>query len=515
MQKKKAIIIGAGPAGLTAAYELIQRTDIQPIIYEQSLDIGGISKTVNYKGNRMDIGGHRFFSKSDRVMNWWLDFFPPQYREKSSKSGEPSHSLEIDPNTTDKVMLIRKRISRIYYLRKFFDYPIQLNLNTMKNLGLGRMARIGFSYMRRAIQPIRHEASLEDFLINRFGDVLYRTFFKDYTKKVWGVSCSDIKPEWGAQRIKGLSITKAIVHAVKQALWGKSAISQKTTETSLIEQFLYPKYGPGQIWEEVAKIIGERGGEIHLGHQAVRFDIAENRVSGVHLKDENGTLSRVDADYVFSTMPIKDLIAGITTPVPDDVSRVANGLMYRNFVAVGVLLEKLLVRNPDNTGDSLIKDNWIYIQEPEVRLGRLQIFNNWSPYMVVDSKKVWMGLEYFCNEGDELWSKSDREFAEFAVDELCKIDVIQKQHVLDSVVVRMPKTYPGYFGSYDNFHVIRSYIDKFENLYLIGRNGMHKYNNTDHSMLTAMTAVDNIANGISGKENIWAVNTEEEYHEVK
>lgn len=524
MGKKTAIIIGAGPAGLTAAYELLNKTDIQPIIYEMTDDIGGISKTINYKGNRIDIGGHRFFSKSERVMKWWQNILPLQgapARDDIMLKREVPLSKEIsepDPEKTDKVMLIRKRLSRIFFLRKFFDYPVSLNINTFSNLGLIRVIKIGLSYIKIQLFPIKEEKSLEDFFINRFGKELYLTFFKDYTEKVWGVPCDRIKPEWGAQRIKGLSVTKAILHAITSIVSKDSSIEQESTETSLIERFIYPKFGPGQMWEEVARIIMEKGGEIYLRHRAAGFKQRGGKIIEIEVKDENtGNIKTKKGDYFFSTMPVKDLIKALGKSVPPEVQQVAQGLLYRDFITVGLLLKKLKIKNETDikTVNNIVPDNWIYIQERDVKLARLQIFNNWSPYMVKEQDTVWIGLEYICNEGDELWGKSDDDFVKFAVDELSKIGIITKEDVLDSTVIRMPKTYPAYFGSYDQFHLIRDYLDKFENLFLIGRNGMHRYNNQDHSMLTAMTAVENIINNIASKNNIWNINIEKDYHEEK
>ncbi len=529
MSKKTAIIIGAGPAGLTAAYEFLHKTDIKPIIFEASGDIGGIAKTVNYKGNKIDMGGHRFFSKSDRVMEWWQNIMPLQgmpardeltteltYQNKKktismSKNGP-------DPEKNDKVMLIRKRLSRIFFLRKFFNYPVSLNMNTINNLGFIRMIRIGLSYLKIKFFPIKHEKSLEDFFINRFGRELYLTFFKDYTEKVWGTPCDKIKPEWGAQRIKGLSVTKAILHALKAISSKDSSLSQKDTETSLIEKFLYPKLGPGQMWEETTRIIREKGGEVFLHHEVIGLKLDRNNIVEVKIKDtKTGEIKDVQGDYFFSTMPVKELIHCMGNKVPENVSKISDGLVYRDFITVGLLLKKLKIKNQTNipTINNIVPDNWIYIQERDVKLGRLQIFNNWSPYMVKDPDTAWIGLEYFCNVGDELWSMTDEQFSKFAIDELVKIDIIEKNDVLDSTVIRLKNTYPAYFGTYDQFDVIREFTDKIENLFLVGRNGMHRYNNQDHSMLTAMTAVENIINGIKSKDNIWAVNVEMEYHEEK
>ncbi|MBI9037264.1 MAG: NAD(P)/FAD-dependent oxidoreductase [Bacteroidales bacterium] len=503
-EKKKAIIFGAGPAGLTAAYELFQKSDVKPIIYEMSDDTGGISKTVNYKGNRIDIGGHRFFSKSKIVMDWWLKILPIQN--------------ENNGNTSSKFMLIRQRLSRIFYLRKFFNYPISLNLNTLKNLGVIRIIKIGYSYLLIKIFPLKNEKSLEDFFINRFGKELYITFFKDYTEKVWGIPCENIKAEWGAQRIKGLSVSKTISHAIKNIFFKNRSIDQKNTETSLIEQYLYPKFGPGQLWEEVANQILEKGGEIHKNQKIVGVNLIENKIKNIIVENQlSGEKQEINGDYFISSMPVKDLVSSIKNPIPEDVRKVSNGLIYRDFITVGLLLKKMKIKNNTKiqTKNNLIPDTWIYIQERDVKIGRLQVFNNWSPFMVKNPEQVWIGLEYFCNEGDELWSKPDKDFLNFAIYEMCKIDMIEKKDVLDGIVIRMPKTYPAYFGSYDNFDTISNFTDTIENLFLVGRNGMHRYNNMDHSMLTAMTAVENIINNIKTKNNIWSVNTEKEYHESK
>lgn len=531
--EETAIIIGAGPAGLTAAHQLLDKTSIKPIIFEVTSDIGGISKTVNYKGNRIDIGGHRFFSKSKTVMDWWKNILPLQgapasddlllgrelslpknYTVKNLKTHKKTTLSSPDPEITDKVMLERSRISRILFMRKFFDYPISLNAKTLFNLGIMRTIKIGLSYIMSSIKPIRDEKSLEDFFINRFGRELYQTFFKDYTEKVWGVPCSQIKADWGAQRIKGLSISKAIMHNLNNIFKKEKTGNDSNVETSLIEQFLYPKYGPGQMWGEVANQITSNGGEIHLKHDVVGFLEENNQITGVKVKDHAGFIKTYKADYFFSTMPVSDLIEALPD-VPVDVQEIANGLMYRDFITAGILLNKLKIKNESKikTLNDLIPDNWIYVQEKYVKMGRIQIFNNWSPYLVQDSDKILIGLEYFVNEGDELWNMDDEDFISFATEELTLINMAEKKDIIDSFVVRVPKTYPAYFGAYKNFDVIRSYTDKIENLFLIGRNGMHRYNNMDHSMLTAMEAVNNIIKHKTGKDNIWSVNAEEDYHE--
>jgi protoporphyrinogen oxidase len=533
MTQRTAIIIGAGPAGLTAALELLRRSGktpegapaIRPIVLEADNSVGGISRTVLYKGNRMDIGGHRFFSKSDRVMQWWLDLMPIadegaghavisyQNRHRSLKALHVHTQPDADP---ELVMLVRTRRSRIYFLRRFFDYPITLTADTLGKLGIARTAQVGISYIAARFHQRRPEKSLEDFLINRFGRQLYLTFFKSYTEKVWGVGCDQISAEWGAQRIKGLSLTSAIGHFLKRTFSTRprgTDLAQKHTETSLIEQFLYPMHGPGQLWEHVADVVRQQGGEVLTGWRVDHIESnGAHRVVAVEARSTSGDRRHFRADYCFSTMPVTELVCALDQTAPANVQEVVNGLMYRDFITVGLLVDRLLVTEPDG---SPLKDTWIYVQEPDVLLGRLQIFNNWSPHMVADPSKVWIGLEYFCYQTDELWRMSDEEIIRFATQELEKIGIIRAADVRDGHVVRVPKTYPAYFGTYDRFSEIREWLDPFENLFLVGRNGMHKYNNQDHSMLTAMTAVDNILAGITDKSALWEINTEQDYHEER
>lgn len=522
---KTAIIIGAGPAGLTAALELLRTTNIKPIVYEAENMVGGISKTICYNGNRMDIGGHRFFSKNDTVMDWWQEIIPLQGapskddiligRKVPLEKGGP------DPEKEDRVMLCRSRLSRILYLRKLFDYPVSLNVETIKNLGFWRIIKIGFSYLKVKSTPAREEKNLEDFMINRFGVELYRTFFRDYTEKVWGIPCHEIGPEWGRQRIKGLSISTTILHALKKIFVPQRkdfSIRQKEMETSLIGQFLYPKHGPGELWESVASEIERLGGEIHLNANVVKTFRDENRITGIEV-EQNGIKQTVYSDYFLSTMPIKNLIAAMDD-VPTEVRRIADGLVYRDFMTVGLLVDELDIKKTAKPGSpesklNFIADNWIYVQESDVKLGRIQIFNNWSPYLVKDSSKVWIGLEYFANEGDSLWNMKDELFIQFAISELEKIHVARKEFVRDAVLFRIPKAYPAYFGTYNEFNVLRDYLLSIENLFPMGRNGMHKYNNMDHSMLTAMETVRCIREGKIDKSAIWDVNSEEDYHENK
>lgn len=516
---KKAIIIGAGPAGLTAAYKLLQQTkDIKPVIYECSSDIGGISKTVEYNGNRIDIGGHRFFSKNDDVLKLWNEILPlqgtPSYddfkldRKTTLTEGGP------DPDKVDEVMLRRHRVSRILFLHKFFDYPISMKFKTFRNMGFRRTMKSGFGYMKSAIHK-RKEKSLEDYMINLFGKPLYQMFFEDYTEKVWGRNPKLISPDWGKQRIKGLSLSKMIRNTLAKPFRRK----KKNVAASLIEEFSYPKKGPGQLYETMAKKIIEMGGEIHMNSEVVAVNFEKDIITSVDVK-QNNEIIKVEGDYFISSMPLKDLyIAFGKDNVPEDEYRIATNLVYRDFITVGLLVNKLLLKNETKfkTLNNIVPDTWIYVQEREVKIGRLQIFNNWSPYMVKDvDNTVWIGLEYFVNEGDEMWNMPDKDFIEFAINELVQIKVINKEDVLDSTEIRIKKAYPAYFDTYAEIDKVRAHLNSFKNLYCVGRNGQHRYNNMDHSMLTAMLAVDSILNPeVYKKESIWNVNEEKVYHETK
>ena len=519
-REKIAVIIGAGPAGLTAAYELLQRTDIKPILLEADDCVGGLSRTVLYNGNRMDIGGHRFFSKNDRVAQWWNNIMPMQSAPARDEIliGEGMCDLSaasLDPERNDRVMLRRRRVSRIFFNRCFFDYPIALKFSTFRNLGLWRTMSAFLGYLRAKVSP-RCERTLEDFYINRFGKTLYSLFFETYTKKVWGKHPSEIGADWGSQRVKGLSITGIIKNAIRR-LFSRVDISQKGVETSLIENFLYPKYGPGQLWEIVAREITAGKGELQLNSRVVRVNIEGNRAVSVDVLLHDGSQKKLQCDYLFSTMPLAQLVPSLQgIVIPEAVADVARGLPFRDFITVGLLLNSVKIKNETKLRSFANRppDTWIYVQERDVKVGRIQIFNNWSPYMVADYENtLFIGLEYFCTEGDELWQMSDELLTSMAVEELVKMDIIERSAMLDSVCVRMKKAYPAYFGTYNRLDEVRRFIDSIDNIYCLGRNGQHRYNNMDHSMLTAMVAVDNIVNNVSDKGNIWSVNTESDYHE--
>jgi len=527
--EKRAIIIGAGPAGLTAAYELLKKSEIKPWIFEADAGCGGLSRTVNYKGNRIDIGGHRFFSKLKPILKWWFRILPLEMSLNTGPAGPGALEKEllaiagedrVSPGSdrAEAVMQVRDRLSRIFFMKKFFDYPLSLKMQTLKGLGWGQVAPITGSYLWARAFPIKPEKNLEELFINRFGRRFYQMFFREYTEKVWGVSCREIGTGWGEQRIKGLSLSRALFHALKSLFGLKIELLKTDSETSLIEQFLYPKYGPGQLWEAVAKIVEGQGGKIVYRHRVVGVQAEGDRILAVRVRDEeSGRIIRVEGDYFFSSMPVCDLIRAWDGKAPREVQEVSDRLAYMDFITVGLLFKQLRVKgkNRRESPAGLIPDNWIYVQEPRIKMGRIQIFNNWSPALVRDPDTVWLGAEYFYREDDPEWGKSDGEIIELAIRELTQMGLADPEDYLDGVVVRMKKTYPGYFGSYDRFSLVRDFTDGFHNLFLIGRNGMHRYNNQDHSMLTAMTAVGNILAGRTDKANIWQVNTEPEYLENK
>jgi protoporphyrinogen oxidase len=517
--RKVAIIVGGGPAGLTAAVELLDRTDFKVIVCESDpVYVGGISRTVNYKGNRIDLGGHRFFSKSDRVMKWWNRFLPVDVADaaavdityRKSTRALTEGLARTRGGEGDAVMHVRPRKTRIIHGGKFFAYPIELSLDTLTKLGFAKLLRVGFTYIWATLFPRRPEKTLEDFFINRFGTELYGTFFKSYTEKVWGVPCSSLSAEWGAQRVKGLSILRAVMHAAKKVA-NIGPLSGKSVETSLIEQFLYPTLGPGLLWEKVRDDVRARGGEVRMGTEVTELRRDGTRVVEATLQSADGEKAAVRADCVFSTTDIRHLMRMIRPEPPADVLAVSDKLEYRDFLTIGLLLE----RQPVEKDGTPLADTWMYVHEPELSMGRIQLFHNWHPRLVADPNHGWVGLEYFCQEGDALWTMDDQALIEFGKREFQALGFADGIAVLDGTVIRQKKAYPGYFGAYERFGTVSGWLDGMENLYLIGRNGMHRYNNQDHSMLTAMTAVDNIVNGVSSKENIWSVNTEQDYHEEK
>ena len=516
---KKALIIGAGPAGLTAAYELLTNSsDIEVTVFEESEYMGGISKTVNHNGNRMDMGGHRFFSKVPRVNEWWEKMLPlqgaPSYDDIRLDRTMPWKTGGPDPEQTDRVMLVRNRISRIFFEQKFFDYPIKLTPELFINMGLINTIQVGFSYLYSLVFK-REEKSLEDFYINRFGKKLYAMFFERYTENLWGRHPSQIDPSWGAQRVKGLSIIAIFKDIFSKMLPGKE---NRHVETSLIESFSYPKLGPGQLWDVTAAEVEKLGGKILKNCKVVSLtkDADNHLVSLTY--EHNGEKITVEGDIFISSMPVKDLVGGMND-VPAKEAQIAAGLPYRDYRTLGVLIPTLKLKNKTKvkTISNIVPDNWVYVHDRSVTMGRFQIYNNWSPYMIKDLEHtVWIGLEYFCNEGDELWNMSDEDFSRLGVEEMVKMGLIDSaDEVIDTHSESVKKAYPAYFDTYDEIDTLIEYLNSIDNLYCVGRNGQHRYNNIDHSMCTSFEAVHNILNGVRDRSNIWNVNTEKEYHESK
>ena len=520
--KKTAIIIGAGPAGLTAAYELLTKSkDISVTVLEETETMGGISRTVAYRGNRMDMGGHRFFSKMEEVNNWWNAMMPMQ--------GSPSKddiilSREIplseggpDPEKEDAVMLMRNRVSRIYFDGKFYDYPISLKPETFKNMGFLNTMKCGFSYLGSMVRKLP-EDNLENFYINSFGRKLYSMFFEYYTENLWGRHPSEIDASWGAQRTKGLSIGGII----KDVLGKVFGVKNREVNTSLIEQFKYPKLGPGQLWEITADKIRELGGEIVTGAKVIGLQKqspstpASPSVLTSVTYEKDGASRTLPGDIFISSMPLKDLVGGMND-VPPEEARIAAGLPYRDYMTLGVLVNRLALKNLTQikTVGNIVPDCWVYVQDRSVKMGRFQIYNNWSPYLVKDLENtVWVGLEYFCNEGDSFWNQAEEQFAKLGVEEMLKIHLIDKaEDVLDTHMERVKKAYPAYFDTYAEIDSLIAYLNTIDNLYCVGRNGQHRYNNLDHSMMTSFEAVKCILAGSRDKSPIWNVNTEKEYHE--
>ena len=530
MPKKKVVIIGAGPAGLTAAYELVRdggAEEYEVTVLEATGVVGGISRTVEHNGNRMDMGGHRFFSKDDRVMDWWREVLPLQGapsmddkllgRESELEPGGP------DPEVTDDVMLVRHRVSRIYWNKRFFDYPVKLNLATLRAMGFVQAMRVGFSYLWSLVHKVDEEM-LEGFYVNRFGRVLYSMFFESYTAKLWGRHPREISAAWGAQRVKGLSVAAVLKDAVGRIFGKKNA----SGETSLIESFWYPKHGPGQLWETVAARAQEAGAELVMGAEVVRVNRADGHLSSVVARMADGSERTFEGDFFLSTMPVKDLVQALdegeataSEPVPARMRQIADGLPYRNFVTVGLLVDRLELQNttdiPTLGEPPMVPDCWIYVQDGSVKVGRIQIFNNWSPYLVADPEhSVWFSLEYFCGDDDELWHATEDQMVELAVAELRQMGILgEATQVRDAHLEHVIKAYPAYFDTWNDIDELTAWLDGLGNLYCIGRNGQHRYNNMDHSMACAFEAVDNIRTGREDKANIWSVNTEQSYHEEK
>lgn len=514
---KKALIIGGGPAGLTAAYELLKKSnDIEVILFEESNDFGGIAKTVTHKDNRMDMGGHRFFSKIPEVNAWWNSILPmqgaPAYDDLLTKREVPLSKGGPDPEKEDRVMLARRRVSRIYFNNKFYDYPISLKAETFKNMGVFTTIQVGFSYLAAMLFK-KPEDNLENFYINRFGRKLYSMFFEYYTENLWGRHPREIDASWGAQRVKGLSIV-AIIKDIFGKIFRKK---DRKVETSLIEEFKYPKLGPGQLWEMAAYEIEQMGGTIYKNAKVTKIHKNQDQVLTGLTYEKDGISHTIEGDYIISSMPVKDLVAGMND-VPNDPKRIAAGLPYRDYMTLGVLVPSLKLKNKTNlkTVGNIVPDCWIYVQDRKVKLGRFQIYNNWSPYMIKNLEEtVWIGLEYFVYEGDQYWNMSEEDFSAFGIQEMITLGLIDDpSEVLDTHMEKVKKAYPAYFDTYDEIDTLVDYLKSIDNLYCVGRNGQHRYNNMDHSMCTSFEAVKNILSGEKNKDNIWNVNTEKEYHET-
>jgi protoporphyrinogen oxidase len=476
--KKTVLIIGAGPAGLTAAITVLRlsKGKLVPIVLEKDKTyVGGISRTVDYKGYKFDIGGHRFFSKSEEISKFWAEI-----------GGED--------------MLDRPRLSRIYYDKKFFDYPIK-PINAFVNLGPVRSFLILLSYIKIKLFPYKNPNTYERWVTNQFGRKLYLLFFKTYNEKLWGIPSDQISADFAKQRIKGLSLTSLVMDTVKSFL----GIKNKKVIKTLIERFKYPKKGPGQFWEKAASIINSEGGQVILDRNVkkINYDPGNKKILSVVAENSVGETFEYKADYFISTMPIADLINGFGANVPNEYVKASQKLTYRDFLTVALIVNKEFV----------FEDNWIYIHEPNVKLGRIQNFKNWSPYMILDSKMTSLGLEYFCNEGDVFWNTKNEDLISLAKEELEKIGLVKKEFVLDGTVVRMPKAYPVYDEDYKNTVLkVREFTNPISNLYLVGRNGMHKYNNQDHSMMTGIISVRKMLGETA--LDPWNVNSDAEYHET-
>lgn len=508
MKKQTALVIGAGIAGISFAYELVTKSDIKPIIIEEESLIGGLAKTLNYDNNLADIGPHRFFSKNEDVLNFWSNILPTQ-GEKALDDILLNRKTNYNdgtanPEEDDNVFLQRRRFSRIYYLKKFFDYPVKLNFTTIKNLGLIRTVKCGFSYLYSCLFK-RKEYNLEDFMINRFGKELYKTFFEFYTEKVWGRKPKNIDKSWGEQRIKGISILKVLLSKYS-----------KQKETSLIENYFYPKLGASQLLNEMLKIILEKGGELHLNSKVVKINHDENRINSLTVKKGNEELT-FEGEYIVSSMPIKILISEMNN-VDKKIQTTANELPYRDYQLITYLVDDFNLKNNTKykTINDICPDSWIYIQDRDVKIGRIYIPKNFSPYLCENINDTLVCLEYFCDKNDELWNMTDEEIYEFGINELIKIKALKnKNNVLKKYRLKVEKAYPAYFDSYKDFDTIKDFLNKFDNLYCIGRNGQHKYNNMDHSTLSGIVAAKMIMTQDKNKNKLWNINTEQSYQETK
>ena len=468
----RVVIIGGGPAGLTAAYELC-RADVPSIVLEKEGVVGGLARTIRHQGYRFDIGGHRFFTKVKSVEDLWREILP---------NGD---------------FLRRRRLSRIYYNKRFIHYPLRFS-STMLQVGVRKGAPVVFSYLRARLFPERNVESFAQWVTNRFGRRFYQLFFKTYTEKVWGISCDELAAEWAAQRIKDLSLSAAM----KNLLFKRRTNGNGSAIKTLIDEFDYPRLGPGMMWETMAARVTESGGEIRLGAEVEKIEWREGRIESVEVRDADGKATLRGSHFI-SSMPIRELFARLSPPPPPDVLAAAAKLNYRDFITV-----VLIVNRRD-----VFPDNWIYIHDPGVKVGRIQNFKNWSPQMVADASKTCLGLEYFCFEGDGLWTMADEDLIELGKDELSRVGLVQSGEVEQGVVVRVPKAYPVYDRTYkDALRVVRRFLSGMDNLQLVGRNGMHKYNNQDHSMLTAMLAVKNI---LGASHDLWEVNADQEYLEER
>ena len=466
--------MGAGPAGLTAAYELMKH-DVPVTILDKDPDqVGGLARTVEHRGYRFDIGGHRFFSKNEEVEELWTEILGPE-------------------------MLTRGRLSRIYYRGRFFAYPIQA-FNALWNLGPVEAALCLASYARARMRPVKNPRSLEQWVRNQFGWRLYSIFFKTYTEKVWGISTKELSADWAAQRIKSLDLWVVI----RSALLPRRKPSKRgEIVTTLIDRFRYPRFGPGQVWERVAEIARSKGHPVLLGRSVARIEHDAEGVVAVVTQTADGREERHEGSEFVSSIPIRELVARLEPPAPEHVRRAADSLGYRDFISIALMIDR----------PNVFPDNWIYIHDPGVRVGRIQNFKNWSPDMVPDQSKTCLGLEYFCFEGDGLWTASDTDLVDLAKKELAQLGICSPDDVFDGVVVRQQKAYPVYDDSYQaHVGVVRDYLSaSLPNLHLAGRNGMHKYNNQDHSMMTALIVARNIATGTA--LDPWKVNADAVYHE--